>query len=63
MFLTIVCQPEYSGTFEVMSVAEYHQPFIQKKLKKTFVYKSIVDKKKPLIVFTLANILIHSCFL
>ena len=30
MFLTIVCQPEYSGTFEVMSVAEYHQPFIQK---------------------------------
>ena len=24
MFVTTVCQPEYSGTFEVMSVAEYH---------------------------------------
>ena len=34
MFLTIVCQPEYSGTFEVMSVAEYHESFIQKKLKR-----------------------------
>ena len=45
MFLTIVCQPEYSGTFEVMSVAEYRESFIQKKLKKTFVYKSILDKK------------------
>ena len=45
MFLTIVCQPEYSGTFEVISVAEYHESFIQKKLKKTFVHKSILDKK------------------
>ena len=45
MFLTIVCQPEYSGTFEVMSVAEYHESSIQKKLKKTFVHKSILDKK------------------
>ena len=46
MFVTTVCQPEYSGTFEVLSVAEYHQSFIQKKLKKTFVYKSFLDKKK-----------------
>ena len=33
MFVTTVCQPEYLGNFEVMSVAEYHQSFIQKKVK------------------------------
>ena len=45
MFVTTVCQPEYLVSFEVMSVVEYHQSFIQKKLKETFVYKSILDKK------------------
>ena len=31
-----------------MSVAEYRQSFIQKKLKKTFDYKSILDIKKAI---------------
>ena len=38
------CQQGYSGTFDVTTVVEYYQPFIQKRLRKTSVVKSILAK-------------------